>query len=121
MTPSLPCYWSVYAFVLPIAAVVAALSERAAVDGATWSHQQVLSDERNGDTLDLKGSEAPRLAPLLPPLRMTVALYSEPGHSWERMAAAAKQHPEVPMTAIISPNHDDNDAVRARVDSPCVQ
>ena len=44
-----------------------------------------------------------------PPLRMTVALYSPPGKPWERMAAAAKAHPSVKMTALISPNHDFND------------
>lgn len=43
-----------------------------------------------------------------PPISMTIALYSEPGPSWKRMAASAKAYPSVPMTAIISPHHDDN-------------
>jgi len=48
-----------------------------------------------------------------PPLRMTVALYSEPGPTWQRMAASAKAHPTVKMTALISPNHDQNDCPMA--------
>ena len=43
-----------------------------------------------------------------PPLAMTIALYTEPGPKWKRMAAAAKVHPGVPMTAIISPHHNNN-------------
>ena len=43
-----------------------------------------------------------------PPIAMTIALYTEPGPKWKRMAASAKAHPNVPMTAIISPHHDDN-------------
>jgi hypothetical protein len=43
-----------------------------------------------------------------PPLAMTIALYTEPGPKWKRMAAAAKVHRGVPMTAIISPHHNNN-------------
>ena len=43
-----------------------------------------------------------------PPIAMTIALYTEPGPKWKRMAASAKAHPGVPMTAIISPHHGDN-------------
>ncbi len=45
---------------------------------------------------------------VLPPISMTIALYTEPGPQWKRMADSATAYPSVPMTAIISPHHGDN-------------
>ena len=53
-----------------------------------------------------------------PPLRMTVALYADPGPSWWRVAHSAHAYPEVEITAIISPAHGDNDAPMAGDDIP---
>ena len=47
------------------------------------------------------------------PLRIIVPLYMEPGPTWERLAQSARNHPEVAITAIISPRHYDNDAPMA--------
>eukprot|EP01043_Picozoa_sp_COSAG02_P067402 COSAG02_NODE_10819_length_1852_cov_1.363377_2_plen_218_part_00 len=56
----------------------------------------------------------------LPPrqLRMTVALYAEPGPTWWRLAHSAHAHPQLDITAIISPAHGDNDAPMAGDDIP---
>jgi hypothetical protein len=52
------------------------------------------------------------------PLRMTVALYADPGPTWWRLAHSAHAHPQLEITAIISPAHGDNDAPMAGDDIP---
>lgn len=53
------------------------------------------------------------------PLGMIVPLYVDPGAVWERLARSAQAHAgKVQITAIISPNHGDNDANLAGDDIP---
>ena len=49
---------------------------------------------------------------------MTVALYADPGPTWWRLAHSARAHPQLEITAIISPAHGDNDAPMAGDDIP---
>ena len=51
-------------------------------------------------------------------LRMTVALYADPGPTWWRLARSARANPSVRITAIISPAHNNNDAPMAGDDIP---
>ena len=49
-------------------------------------------------------------------LRMDVALYTEPGPTWDRLARTAVAHAgDVQLYAIISPHHGDNDADMVRL------
>ena len=58
-------------------------------------------------------------APKGPPIGMVVPLYVDPGPVWQRLATSAKAHPhDVEITAIISPNHGDNNADMAGDDIP---
>eukprot|EP01047_Picozoa_sp_COSAG01_P080630 COSAG01_NODE_15752_length_1303_cov_1.516611_2_plen_193_part_00 len=67
--------------------------------------------------LALTCCEQPLSAPP-PPLRMTVALYANPGPTWWRLAHSAHAHPQLEITAIISPAHSNNDAPMAGDDIP---